>query len=293
MGARPVHTISSGDLGGVAQPSVAALGRRLPLVAAVLKRRGHGIPSRNNDFRKAAMRSMAMLFFTALLWPLSAIACPIGMQFNGNGCSPPYEYTGWDLMRDRRAAIEAIGSNPIHKRSYENTSSPEEIRKRRELEQQVKKEKEEKEQALEKGVWQVDSKPTPEGHLCAAVFSKYTNSQRDGVIGGLITVMGFQQPKQDAWLIFQGTKLPKPNGVRKMQITLQQDNEPAQTLQVFNYRETRDVGTIMFAVPGLAAMLNGMNDKQRFRLSDNGEVLLDVEWHSAAPVIAKLKQCES
>ncbi len=77
-----------------------------------------------------------------------------------------------------------------------------------------------------------------------------------------------------------------------MEITLQQDNEPAQTLQVFNYMETREVGTIMFAVPGLAAMLNGMSDKQRFRLSDNGKILLDIEWHSAAPVIEKLKQCE-
>jgi hypothetical protein len=194
-------------------------------------------------------------------------------------------------MRDRRAAIEAMGSDPIHKRSYENTSSPEEIRKRRELDKQVKKDKEEKRQSLEKGVWDFDSKPTPEGNLCAAVFSKYTNNIQDGVIGGVITIMGFQQPKPDAWLIFQGTKFPKPKGVRKVEIALQQDNEPVQTLQVFNYRETRDVGTIMFAVPGLAAMLNGMSDKQRFRLSDNGEMLLDIEWHSAAPVIEKLRQC--
>jgi hypothetical protein len=238
------------------------------------------------------MRSLAIIFFTALQLPLIANACPIGMQYNGNGCSPPYEYTGWDLMRDRRAAIEAIGSDTIHKRSYENTASPEEIRKRRELDEQVKKEEEKKKQLLEKGIWDVDSKPTPEGNLCAAVFSKYTNSFNEGVIGGVITVLGFQQPKQDAWLIFQGTKLPKPKDVKKIEITLQQDNEPAQTLQVFNYRETRDVGTIMFAVPGLAAMLNGMSDKQRFRLSDNGKMLLDIEWHSAAPVIEKLKQCE-
>lgn len=237
------------------------------------------------------MRSLAILFFTALQLPLAAIACPIGMQFNGNGCSPPYEYTGWDLMRDRRAAIEAMGSDPIYKRSYENTSSPEEIRKRRELDKQVRKEKEEKTQLLEKGIWDVDSKSTPEGNLCAAVFSKYTNNFNDGVIGGVITVMGFQQPKPDAWLIFQGTKFPKPKGVKKMEITLQQNDEPGQTLQVFNYRETRDVGTIMFAVPGLTAMLNGMGDKQRFRLSDNGKMLLDIEWHSAAPVIEQLRQC--
>jgi hypothetical protein len=76
-----------------------------------------------------------------------------------------------------------------------------------------------------------------------------------------------------------------------MKVTLQQDNEPAQTLQVFNYRESKDVGTIMFAVPGLTAMLNGMSDTQRFRLSDNGKMLLDIQWTDAAPVIEKLKQC--
>jgi hypothetical protein len=85
--------------------------------------------------------------------------------------------------------------------------------------------------------------------------------------------------------------LPQAKEVEKIKITLQQDDEPAQTLQVFNYRESREVGTVMFAVPGLTAMLNGMSDKQRFRLSDNGKMLLDIEWHSAAPVIEKLKQC--
>jgi hypothetical protein len=47
----------------------------------------------------------------------------------------------------------------------------------------------------------------------------------------------------------------------------------------------------MFAVPGLTAMLNGMSDTQRFRLSDNGKMLLDIQWTDAAPVIEKLKQC--
>lgn len=151
---------------------------------------------------------------------------------------------------------------------------------------QREKEKEEKRRALAKGTWDVDSKPTPEGNLCAAVFSRYTLGE-----GGIVTILGFQNPKPDAWLIFHGVGLPKSKDVTKMSITLQQDNEPAQTLQVFNYRETRDVGTIVFAVPGLTALLNGMSDKQRFKLTDNGKPLLDIEWHSAAPIINKLRQC--
>ncbi|ENW97080.1 hypothetical protein [Acinetobacter sp. NIPH 298] len=237
------------------------------------------------------MKFLGILFFITLLFPVTAVACPTGMQFNGNGCSPPYEYTGWDLMRDRRAAIDAIGSDraPVDYGKYLKT--PEQMRELEEARKQREKEDEKKRQALSQGIWNIDSTATPEGNLCAATFAKYTSNINDGVIGGVITIMGFQQPKPDAWLIFQGVKLPKPKSVKKMKITLQQDDEPAQTLQVFNYRETRDVGTIMFAVPGLTAMLNGMSDTQRFRLSDNGKMLLDIEWHNAAPIIKKLKQC--
>lgn len=249
------------------------------------------------------MKFLGILFFITLSFPFSAVACPIGMQFNGNGCSPPYEYTGWDLMRDRRAAIDAIGSDRsptpsgpgLTKEELDALEKEGSIRRKNGFiyfsPKEREKERLSKLAKIAKGVWNVDSTATPEGNLCAATFAKYTGNTDVGVIGGVITVMGFQQPKPDAWLIFQGAKLPKSKSVTKMKITLQQDDEPAQTLQVFNYRETRDVGTIMFAVPGLTAMLNGMSDTQRFRLSDNGKMLLDIEWHNAAPIIKKLKQC--
>lgn len=230
------------------------------------------------------MKTLGFLVFAAM--PFAAVACPTGMQFNGNGCSPPYEYTGWDLMRDRRAAIDAIGSDraPIDYSAYVKT--PEQMRELEEERKRREKEKKEERETLARGVWDLDSQDTPEGNLCAAVFSKYKPGE-----GGIVTIVGFQNPKPDAWLIFHGVGLPKPKKVTKLKITLQQDNEPPQTLQVFNYRETRDVGTIVFAVPGLSALLSGMSDAQRFRVSDNGNLLLDIQWHSAAPVIEKLKQC--
>lgn len=232
------------------------------------------------------MKFLGILFFTTLSLPLSAVACPIGMQFNGNGCSPPYEYTGWDMLRDRRAAIDAIGSDTLYKNNYANVRTPEEMRSLKEARERVEREEEERRRTFAKGIWKFDSQLTPEGNLCAAAFYKYTPGE-----GGIVTIMGFQNPKPDAWLIFQGVGLPKSKTVKKLKVTLQQDDEPAQTLQVFNYRETRDVGTIMFAVPGLTAMLDGMSDKQRFRVSDGGKMLLDIEWHSAASVIEKLKLC--
>lgn len=234
--------------------------------------------------------TLGALFGIALVLPLTAVACPAGMQLHGSSCLPAGGgdyYTGWDLMRDRRAAIDAIGSN--HRPSGPPLTA-EQARKLNEDMKQLEKEKEEKRKVLAKGIWDFDSKSTPEGNLCAAVFSKYSYEYRPEH-GGLVTVMGFRNPKPDAWLIFHGVGLPKSKDVTKLKITLQQDDEPAQTLQVFNYVESREIGTILFAVPGLTAMLNGMSDKQRFRLSDNGKMLLDIEWHSAAPVIEKLKQC--
>src|SRR5690606_16596144 len=163
------------------------------------------------------MKFLGILFVTTLSLPLTAIACPIGMQFNGNGCSPPYFYSGWDLMRDRRAAIEAIGSG----RPPAPGLTAEEARKLDEDMKQLEKEKAAKREVLAKGIWDVDSKSTPEGNLCAAVFSKYTLDE-----GGTVTIMGFQSPKPDAWLIFQGVGLPMSKAVTKMKITLQHDDEP-------------------------------------------------------------------
>ncbi len=211
------------------------------------------------------------------------------MVFNGNGCSPPYEYTGWDMLRDRRAAIEAIGAD--RPRSNGIVRSPEELARLERL--RLKKEQEEKtkREAYAKGVWNVDSTPTPEGNLCVATFAKYTSNFNDGVTGGMVSIMGFQQPKQDAWLMFQGTGLPKPRSVEKLKITLQQDDEPAQAVQVFSYSKSREIGEVAFAVPGLVAALNGMSDKQNFKLSIDGKTAMTIQWADAAPVIEKLRLC--
>lgn len=231
-----------------------------------------------------------MLCYFALALPLPALACPTGMVFNGNGCSPPYEYTGWDLLRDRRAAIDAIGAD--RPRSNGRVRSPEELAHLERLRLKVEQEKEMKREELAKGVWGVESTSTPEGKVCAATFAKQTTGH-DGVIGGLVTIMGFQKPKPDAWLIFHGAGLPKPRSVEKLKITLQQDDEPAQTVQVFNYRygTSRDMGVVAFAVPGLAAALDGMRDKQSFKLSMDGTTAMHIQWTDAEPVIKQLRQC--
>jgi hypothetical protein len=234
------------------------------------------------------MRMPSVLLSIALALPLPAFACPTGMVFDGNGCSPPYEYTGWDWLQDQYAAIDAIGAD--RSPSPPGLSREEaEALQRRMLE--MEQEKARNMELLAKGVWNVESAPTPEGNLCAATFAKYAGSNNDGVTGGLVTLMGFQQPKQDAWLIFRGTGLPKPRKFKKIKITLQQDDEPAQTVQVFSYKQSPSIGAVAFAVPGLSAALEGMRDKQRFKLSIDGKTAMTIAWADAAPVIKQLRQC--
>ncbi|MDP2070371.1 hypothetical protein [Methylotenera sp.] len=234
------------------------------------------------------MKTLGILFSINLLLPLTAVACPIGMVYNGNGCSPPYEYTGWDLLRDRRAYIDSIGADRP-KASAPGLSREEAVDlKRRALEAQQEKERER--EKIAKGLWHFNSTSTPEGKLCVATFAKYT-SGKDGLEGGLVTIMGFQHPKSDAWLMFQGTELPKPRDVQKLKVTIQQDDEPAQTVQVFNYRKSREVGEVAFAVPGLMAALDGMRDEQSFELSLDEKTLMTIKWANAAPFIGQLRQC--
>lgn len=234
------------------------------------------------------MKMLTTFFFMSLSVPLTAMACPTGMVYNGNGCSPPYEYTGWDWLRDQYDAIESIGAD--RPRTYSRGLSREELADLEHRSLEAKQEKERKLEKLAKGLWHVDSTSTPEGKMCAATFAKYTTG-KDGVEGGLVTIMGFQKPKPDAWLIFHGTKLPMPKNVKKLKISLQQDDEPAQMVQVFNYRESMYLGTVAFAVPNLTAALEGMRDTQTFKLSLDGKALLSIQWAEGAPVIEQLKQC--
>lgn len=234
------------------------------------------------------MKPLANLALIVVLLPMTALACPIGMVYDGNGCSPPYEYTGWDMLRDQRAAIDAIGSDR-DTRSYP-TYSPEKLAEFARIEKEKRAAEEKEREQLAKGLWHVDSTATPEGKLCAATFAKYT-SGKDSSEGGLVTIMGFQQPKNEAWLIFQGAGLPKPRNVKKIKMALQQDDEPIQTVEVFNYKKTRDFGAVTFAVPGLKAAMDGMRDSQRFKLSLDGKTVMAIQWTGGAKPIDELRAC--
>lgn len=240
------------------------------------------------------MKTPVILFCIAFLLPFTAVACPMGMQEHGDICVVP-AYSMDDYIRERHEAINSIGDNPygLPKNYDSRPRTPEELRAITEafkVRDAEKAQKEKRDLAIAKGEWHVDSKTTPEGNLCIAVFSKYS-SEDGGKDGGIVSIMGFQNPKPDAWMIFYGTGLPKPRDVKKLKIALQQDDEPSQTVQAFNYKLSKQIGAVAFAVPGLTAALDGMRDKQSFKLSLAGKTLMTIQWDNGAAVIQQLKQC--
>lgn len=233
------------------------------------------------------MRMLAILSFMSLSLPFKAEACPTGMLYDGNGCSPPYQYSMDDWIREKNDYLDSLEPR---ERPPARVLSPEELENLKRL--QAEKDARDAIIAREvaNGIWFSASSSTPEGKLCTASFAKLT-SQDNGKSGGIVSIMGFQKPKPDAWLIFYGTGLPKPNKVKKIKISLQQDDEPAQTVQVFNYRYQGRAGAIAFSVPGLTAALDGMRDRQSFKLSIDGNTAMALQWTDAAPVIEQLRQC--
>ncbi|WP_332750871.1 hypothetical protein [Hydrogenophaga sp.] len=238
-------------------------------------------------FRLARLGPPLLVFFTLLPLSFHAAACPIGMLYNGNGCSPPYERNMDDWIRERHDYLESLGPR---NRAPVRSMTAEEVANLKRLQAEKDQRDLKIAQELAQGVWFSASNPTPDGKLCVATFAKATRED-NGQSAGMVSILGFQKPKPDAWLIFYGTGLPTPRNVEKIRITLQQDDEPAQTVQVFSYRHEGRIGTVAFAVPGLAAALEGMRDRQSFKLSIDGKTAMAITWTGAAPVMAQLRQC--
>jgi hypothetical protein len=228
------------------------------------------------------MKTHEILLCVLFSFPFVALSCPVGMQEHGDICVVP-AYSSDDWIREQNDYIDSLCTLCGYTAP---ALSPEKLREFEERRKQLEAEAQEKREAHARGVWNFDSGSTPEGTLCVAIFSKYRRDE-----GGVVGVMGFQDPNPVAWLIFHGVGIPKPRKAVKLKITLQQDAEPAQTVQAFNYRLSREIGTIAFAVPGLAAALDGMRDEQSFRLSIDGRTVMTINWTNGAPMIEKLEQC--
>ncbi|GEM_PF-1311734 len=122
------------------------------------------------------------------------------------------------------------------------------------------------------------------GQRCMALFTS-----ADGLVG----VFGPGGAFPGGMLMFWGRDLPKPQNPELTQVSLLQDEEAeSQTVRGYSYSDPGgSTGVIALAVPSPEAVLATMLDNQRFRLTIDGQQLLDVRWQDGLAARDKLRQC--
>lgn len=131
-----------------------------------------------------------------------------------------------------------------------------------------------------------NGRPAAPGEFCAAFYWKKDGMVRLSGPGGSFT---------GAMMTFWGPDIPKPSGVERIKVTLNQsDGSPAQTVEVFNYFVPADhYGAIAFLVPSMEALLDNMLDVHGFDLSINGKSIAKVDWTGGFAARDQLRKCYS
>lgn len=143
-------------------------------------------------------------------------------------------------------------------------------------------------QAVRRGQWHFfqDTNDRKPGEFCAALFVN---------LDGFVRVSGPGADYRGALLTFWGPKIPTPNALRTISVSLtQSDDGQTQTVQAFNYTDRSlsiPTGVIAFAVPTADALLANMQDKLGFNLAVAGEAVLDIQWHGGDAAREKLRRC--
>jgi hypothetical protein len=146
---------------------------------------------------------------------------------------------------------------------------------------------------------QVNSKAKP-GEYCAATFlrAKRVKQERgDGMSDGMmVTLFGPGGNYRGALLGFsplgKDHAFPKLKNRQPVKVTLKQGNVAPVTLNAI-YMEVSPTAPplIVFAVPSIEALMNGMEDNWRFEVIYEGKSIADIEWHDGLKARDELKMC--
>lgn len=123
------------------------------------------------------------------------------------------------------------------------------------------------------------------GEYCSALWSR-----KDG----LVSLSGPGGDYGGALLSFWSEDIPRPHSADTITVTLTQNNEPPQSVKVFNYTSPGvTYGAISFAVPSIEAALAGVEDVLRFKLSYQGKTIASIEWRDGIKARDWLRKCVS
>jgi hypothetical protein len=138
------------------------------------------------------------------------------------------------------------------------------------------------------------------GEYCAASFlraKRVKGEHVDGISDGMmVTLFGPGGRYRGALLGFSPLSkdhaFPKLARGQPVRVTLKQGNEKPVTLNAI-YTEVSATAPplLLFAVPSIDALMNGMADNWHFEVLYEGKSIADIEWHDGLQARDKLKQC--
>ncbi|WP_238151759.1 MULTISPECIES: hypothetical protein [Xanthomonas] len=140
-------------------------------------------------------------------------------------------------------------------------------------------------QRFSRGFWQhfdpsADAKP---GDNCVAAY---------GNLQGIVTLAGPAGDYRRALIAFTGPGLPRPKKDGLIKVGLDGGDGKPTTVRAFHYLTPgTDLVTIAFAVPSAEAMLDGIDDKARYRLLIDNKQVFEIEWHDGHKARDELRRC--
>lgn len=140
-------------------------------------------------------------------------------------------------------------------------------------------------QAYLNGKWEFfqDKVSARPGEYCAAFFARK---------GGFVMISGPGREYPGALLTFWGEKVPRPEKLGTVQVTLKQTGEAPQTVTAYNYGfRGQRFGAVMLKVPTIEAALVGMLDAQEFELLIGSQSVVTVAWRDGLKARDELRRC--
>lgn len=137
-------------------------------------------------------------------------------------------------------------------------------------------------QKLSKGYWEFDEKSRKDG-VCTATYM----SLQGGVI-----LMDWAGSEPGTYLAYFGPDIPPLKNMKRLKLTLIQSGNK-QTVRAYQGSVPWDheMGMVMFAVPGSAALLGAIEDTQDFKVLKKRTALIEGEWHSGSEAKTYLSEC--
>lgn len=138
----------------------------------------------------------------------------------------------------------------------------------------------------QKGGWdyfqdQTNARP---GEYCAAFYWKGS---------GMVRLSGPGGDYKGALLTFWSDKIPTPNEVRKIKVTLRQSaGGVPQIVDALNYKLPGDAfGAIALTLPSIENLIDNILDVQNIELSMNGDSVANIDWTGGFAARERLRQC--